>query len=122
MRVLLAIALISGLFGCDKPATSAVTFERGGGFAAQPLKLTVDAGGHATSSRRSFTLTLAQRTRLTRALDAARGATITAPGGGCADCFVYTIKADGLSVTYDDASPVPREISDLAGLLTDLSD
>ncbi len=121
MRSLLALALITGLLGCDKPATSAVTFTRGGGFAAHPLTLAIDAAGHVTSSGRTFTLSPRQRSRLAHALDAARGVTLPSSEGGCADCFVYTITADGLSVTYADASPVPDEIGDLTGLLLDLS-
>lgn len=129
MKSLVVIAVALGLFGCDKHGTSAVTFARGGGFASQPLTLEIDASGHATldgatngkRTRRTFTLTATQRTSLRKALDAARDAPAPKVVGGCADCFTYSIEADGLSVEYDDAAEVPATVQRLTQILTGLS-
>ncbi len=120
MKVLALAITLAGLLGCSDPSSPAVDFRKEGGFTGTKHHLVVDAHGHATSDGRSFDLTAKQRTGLTRALDAARDAGEPDVRGGCADCFVYTIEAGDLSVTYDDAATVPAALSDLTKLLVDL--
>ena len=130
----LAILLtaISLLAGCgdeeatppERPAGDGplVSFARTGGFAPQPYSLEVDREGGATltlttrqdkDKTKRFTLSADDRSTLTDALDAVRdagedGRNVNA---GCADCFYYSVKADGIdleldSFTYtDDATP-----------------
>jgi hypothetical protein len=138
MRTLVAfVALGLGLLGCDddKPVTHRTTgplvvYEHGGGFASQPRDLEIDRQGHARLSvrtgadlaKRTFDLSPAQLDELEGALDDAAGAAQPGPTG-CADCFTYTIHADGIDLSLDQVSieDAPDPVGRLVTLLEDLS-
>jgi hypothetical protein len=139
MKTLLALlCLVVGLPGCGgrekpphKPAPGPlVVFEHGGGIAAQPRRLEIDHQGRANltvrtgadASSRTFRLSAAQLEDLEQALDAAAGADQPAPTG-CADCFTYSIVADGLRVDLDQVSidKAPDAVGRLVTLLEGLS-
>ena len=114
--VLLALGLAACGHATERPAaphgSPAVMFEHSGGYASQPRRLVVDGRGHARLtvttgtkvSHSAFTLSPAQREDLTQALDAARGVKLTQPTGGCADCFTYLVKADGVDFYLDEVA------------------
>jgi hypothetical protein len=144
MKLLLLLGLFTALLGCgdDKTTTTTptppktgplVTFEKGGGIASQPITLTVSRSGQARLDVRtgpkvthsSFTVSPDDLQAVDAALDDARGVKLTAPTGGCADCFTYAVRADGISFTVDEAAlsdgDVPKELAALVGQLTTLS-
>ena len=120
MRLLLAIlALGLGLPGCEDDTPAAghpdgplVTYEHGGGIAAQPRRLVIDRDGHArlatttgtTLSHRRFDLSPTQLADLEDELADARGDTDPDQPGGCADCFTFSIEADDIDVDLDQVS------------------
>src|SRR4051812_36769778 len=104
--LLVLLVLIAGGCGDDGPAKAKsgplVTYERGGGFAAQPqtlvvqrdgaARLTVVTGGKISHAR--FAVADRQLGDLEQALDGARGVDGPTTPTGCADCFTYAVHAD----------------------------
>jgi hypothetical protein len=143
--LLLITALAAALTACgdasqptEPPSTPPdgplVTYERGGGIAGQAQRLVIQRDGRARLEvrtgtgldRTSFTLTPAQLEPLEGALTAARGADTPEPDYGCADCFEYSVRADGVrieldSVSYSDAD-TPDELVRVVALLEHLAD
>jgi hypothetical protein len=83
----------------------AISYERGGGFAAMPQKLTIRPGRQATVTAidpkgqpRSAQFQVAAKTvrRLRAAAEAAHIGTVEpSVPGNCADCFIYTVAYRG---------------------------
>jgi hypothetical protein len=142
MKLVILIGTLVALAGCGDDKTSTpktpatgplVVYERGGGIASQPLKLTVDRSGHAALEVRTgpklshdeFTVGAGDLADLENAIDAAQGVDPKPTNTGCADCYEYSVKADGVafhldSVTYtDDATPA--ELKDLVAELDGLA-
>lgn len=119
----LALALVGGC-GNDDPAAPAppqsdaapagdlVVYSRIGGIAYSEDRLEVDRDGHAVltselgqgEQRREFELSGADLTDLEAQLAAAMGIDAPGPTPGCSDCYVYSVKAEGVSLNLDDAS------------------
>lgn len=135
MRLLLAIAALT-LAACgDDPRPQAppprtgplVTYEHGGGIAAQPRRLVVDRDGHARltvrtgadETTRRFDLHAEQLRRLEDELINAQGDAAPDVPTACADCFVYTIAADDVDVTLDEAN-LEHATNDLRRLVSTL--
>jgi hypothetical protein len=108
----------------------AISYERSGGFAPLPRKLTVRPGGQATvaavhaDGRREkveFRLAPAQIKGLRAKAEAARiGEVEPAVPGSCADCFVYTVayRGERASVSQVDLSaPMLRLVTRLEALI-----
>jgi len=137
MRVLLALVVLVAA-GCGgeakpQPATGPlVTYERGGGFAAQPKRLVIRRDGRARLKVRtgqkvthaSFTVSAEELDELERALDDARGVDAPKTETGCADCFTYTVDADGVEFEFDDVSleDAPPELRRVVGVLQQITD
>jgi hypothetical protein len=108
-----AISCALALGPCAEPAPLAaspaerfaISYERSGGFAAMPQKLTIRPGRHATvtaldahGQRRSVEFRVAAKKveRLRAAAEAARiGDLAPSAPGSCADCFVYSVSYRG---------------------------
>jgi hypothetical protein len=141
MKAVVLLSIIIGLLGCgDDPAPVThtgtgplVTYERGGGVASQPQKLVIQRDGRARlqvqtagkDADNRFTLTAADLKALESALHDARGVDLPTPQGGCADCFEYTVQADGVdlhldSVAYEDAA-TPTELKSVVAILEKLA-
>jgi acetylornithine deacetylase/succinyl-diaminopimelate desuccinylase-like protein len=135
LLVLLALAVA----GCGderaepKSATGPlVTYERGGGFAYQPRRVVVQRDGrarltvetHGKATHTSFTVPADRLAEIERALADARGIDAPRTQTGCADCFTYEVKADGVDFAFDDVSleQAPPELRRVVGVLQEISD
>jgi hypothetical protein len=135
VRLLVVIAAL-GLWlpGCDddkpvprKPTGPLVVYEHGGGIAAQPRHLAVDRDGHAKLtvrtgadvSKRAFDLPAPQLQDLEDELINAQGDTEPDTPTGCADCFTFSIQADGVDVELDEVS-IEHATNDLQRLVATL--
>jgi len=127
---LMAVAVI--LMGCGNDASAAalkgsVTYGKSGGIAGVVQKLTVRPDGRAVASsatrKRSFTLTKAQLTALTKAVKAADLAHTKSPKDNVqgADGFSFGVGYDSHRVAWSDFSDdPPRRVLALYRLLDDL--
>jgi hypothetical protein len=117
-------ALLTPVAGCGgddgspapgQPDTiaSAIAYQRGGGFAASPLELTLGADGRARLTtgipddrrRTQFTLSedeSSELQELARAADLPALAEEEHGPTGCADCYSYSVKYDGALVERDE--------------------
>ena len=137
MTALVCTALMPG---CPKAQTAtdpalppvgafAISYAREGGLAASFAKLTVVPGRRATATSEGgragdrtvrFTLGIAQVSALQRELARARFANVAAvQSGGCADCFLYTIRYLGHTVAFDDSTK-PARLDGVIGRLESL--
>jgi hypothetical protein len=109
MGLLATISCVLAFAACGDPPPAptlpveqfAISFERGGGLAAMPEKLTIRPGQNATvvaldpgGRRRStqFRVSARKVKQLRAAAEAARiGELQPSEPGSCADCFVYTV-------------------------------
>jgi hypothetical protein len=104
----------------------AISYERSGGFAAMPQKLTIRPGRQATAvavdpagKRRSVQFRVAAKkiVQLRAAAEAAEiGAIAPEVPGTCADCFVYVVRYRSESVSLSQVSVPAR----MQGLITRL--
>ncbi|MEA2124948.1 MAG: hypothetical protein QOI80_1730 [Solirubrobacteraceae bacterium] len=138
MKTLVAVvALAFGFPGCEtRPPVvkhdggPLVVYEHGGGIAAQPRRLVIERDGRAKltvvtgadESHRAFRLTGPELDDVERALEDAAGAEQPKPTG-CADCFTFSITADGIDVDLDQVSidDAPEPVGRLVTLLEGLS-
>jgi hypothetical protein len=115
------------------PATGPlVTYERGGGFAYQPRRVVIQRDGRARLTvqtgekvtRDSFTITDAELDDLEQALGDARSVEAPRTQTGCADCFTYEVRADGVEFVFDDVSlgEAPAEHRRVVGVLQQITD
>jgi hypothetical protein len=96
----------------------AISYERGGGFAAMPQKLTIRPRRHATVTaldargrRRSVEFQVAAKKvkQLRAAAETARIGEIAIPQPGtCADCFIYTVAYRGEKVSVEEVDVPTR--------------
>jgi hypothetical protein len=130
MGALLAtLACIVGMGTCGEPPPSAtlpierfaISYERSGGLAAMPEKLTVRPGRDVviTVRRRNggdgvaFRLGVEQTKKLRAAAETARiGEIAPSDPGNCADCFVYSVTYRGKSASVPEVD-VPRRMQPL---------
>lgn len=139
MRTILVL-LALGLAACGEARERAadppqigplVIFEQRGGYASQPRRLVVAADGSArltvttgtAVTHRSFALSATDRTQLEQALSDARGVRARKPPGGCADCFEYLVRADGVDFDIDEFAlqGAPEPMQRVVALLVRLS-
>ena len=119
MRTLaLLIALATLTLAGSAQATTLVTFHKGGGFAGVDNRLTVSTGGTAVITAREakpvkHKLKAKTLSRVKRLIaDAHLEKPIDKTPTGCADCFEYTIRARGHTVSFDE-SRVPKRLGPL---------
>jgi hypothetical protein len=119
--VLVCLAASSGCAAPPPAESFAISYERNGGFAPMPRKLTIQPGrrGTVVEQRRGYgeadgaATIFRVRTKtiegLRRALAEARFRSIpSSPGpSGCADCYRYEIRYRGHEVEFDE-SETPR--------------
>jgi hypothetical protein len=99
----------------------AITYERSGGLAAMPEKLTVRPGRNATMTVRrrnggesvAYRLGVKQVKKLRAAAETARISELPASEpGSCADCYVYSVTYRGESASVAEVD-VPRRMQPL---------
>ncbi len=126
------MAMAAILLGCGSDASAAalkgsVTYGKSGGIAGIVEKLTVKPDGRAVAAsstrKRSFTLTKAQLTALTKAVKAADLAHTKSPKDDLrgADGFSFGVGYDGHRVSWSDFSDdPPKRVLALYRLLDEL--
>ena len=111
---------------CASPAAAptppvgrfAISYERGGGFAAMPQKLTVEPGRYATVTAlgsdgrphsTEFRIGVSKAKRLRAAAETAQIGEIAPPQPGtCADCFRYTVAYRGEKASVEEVDVPAR--------------
>jgi hypothetical protein len=123
VTILLALAAVGALYGCDEEGSTAsttqqrpggplVVYERAGGIAYTAQRMVIEEDGSATvevegpgSVGAEFELSDAELEELRGLL---AGATLESPEpSGCADCYAYSIEHDGRSASFDETSYPP---------------
>ena len=137
------LSIMAGLAACgdedrnappqNSPAGPLVTYEREGGVAGRPQRLVVKRDGRAQltvtagpdAGEEEFRVDGGELAEIERAVQAARGVEAPPLAAGCADCFVYTIQADGVDVQLDSVSygdrRTPKPLAALVGRLDRLT-
>jgi hypothetical protein len=131
MGALLAtLACVVGMGGCGEPPATptlpverfAISYERSGGLAAMPEKLTIRPGREATVTATdgrgkprsgAFRIGVKQLKKLRAAAETARiGEIAPSPPSNCADCYVYSVTYRGARASVSEVD-VPRRMQPL---------
>ncbi len=139
MRVLVAIgacvaAIVVGC-GDDESSTTEsdsgnlVSYERTGGVASMPERMTIEAGGSGIveagvdPAREAFELGSDELEQLRSELEAAdfEGFEQRSEPTGCADCYVYEVTYDGTTVSYDQSETIPEPMTAAVAHLSEIA-